>query len=115
MGHKISSGISLYEAKMRLINNSREKLGVEPGMAKKEALNRFCDWRASKRACERCEEKDLSKFCPLHLICEEADRKESEEGGREIIIGEGCNGDFGIEEIGLGVHESKGLEVGQGL
>lgn len=115
MAHKTASGVSQYEAKMRLVNKWREELWVTPAMSKEEALYRFREWRESKKTCQRCEEKDLPGFCPLHLICEEADRKESEGDGREIVIGEGCNGDFGIEEIGLGSHESKGVEMGQGL
>lgn len=115
MGHKIASGVSQYEVRMRSVDKWRQESGVTPGMSKEEALGRFREWRATKKTCERCEEKGLSKFCPLHLVCEEADRKESEEDGREIVVGEGCDGDFGIEEIGLGIHEGKGHEVGQGL
>jgi hypothetical protein len=100
---------------MRSVNHWREELGVVPGMSKEEALNKFLEWRDSNRTCERCEGKELVKYCPLHLICQEADRKEMEEDGREIVIGEGCNDDIGIEEVGFGVHESKGCQVGAGL
>jgi hypothetical protein len=115
MGHKIASGVSQYEAKMGSVNKWREELEVTPSMSKEEVLNKFREWRESKKTCQRCEEKNLSVFCPVRLICEEADRKEPEKDGREIVIGEGCNGDFGIEEIGLSSHESKRLELGTGL
>ena len=115
MGHKIASGVSQYEAKMGSVNKWREELGVTPSMSKEEALGRFREWRESKKTCQRCEEKDLSGFCPLYLICEEADRKEMEGDGREIAVREGCNGRSESQEIGLSSHESKRLELGAGL
>jgi hypothetical protein len=116
MGHKIGSGISLYEAKMRLDNNWREKLGVEPGMSKEETLSKFPGWRVTKKTCERCEEKDLSEFCPLHLICEEADRKEMEEDARrQSIHGKNGYGEARFEEEGFNYHEEERFEVGGDL
>jgi hypothetical protein len=51
----------------------REKLGIKVGMTKEEALECFREWRSSKKTCERCDGTEYVEFCPVHLICEEAD------------------------------------------
>jgi len=51
----------------------REKLGIEIGMSKEQALECFREWRDSKITCERCDGTEYVSFCPVHLICEEAD------------------------------------------
>jgi hypothetical protein len=96
MGHKIASGVSQYEAKMESVNKWRDELGVTPSMSKEEVLNKFREWRESKKTCQRCEEKNLSVFCPVRLICEEADREEPEKDGKSKESRE--TGEVGIQE-----------------
>jgi len=52
----------------------REKLGIKIGMTKEEALECFMEWRTDKKTCERCDGTEYVSFCPVHLICEEAER-----------------------------------------
>ena len=61
----------------------REKLGVEVGMSKEEALECFREWRLNKKTCERCEGEEYVSFCPVHVIC-----RESDVGGMDIAIPE---------------------------
>jgi hypothetical protein len=51
----------------------RLKLGIEVGMSKDEALEKFRVWREKMKTCERCEGEKYVEFCPIHLICKEAD------------------------------------------
>lgn len=51
----------------------REKLRIDIGMTKEEALECFQDWRASNKVCNRCEGTKYISFCPVHAICQEAD------------------------------------------
>lgn len=51
----------------------REKLRIEVGMSREEALDRFVEWRSTKKTCQRCEGEKYVDCCPVHLICEETD------------------------------------------
>jgi len=53
----------------------RERLGIAPGMSKAEALKTFLEWKENKRTCERCGGEALVDFCPIRLICREADKE----------------------------------------
>jgi hypothetical protein len=51
----------------------REKLGIKVGSTKEEGLECFMEWRATQKTCERCDGDAYVSFCPVRLICEEAD------------------------------------------
>jgi len=51
----------------------RQKLDIKIGMSKEEALEKFRVWRESKKTCARCEGEKYVEFCPIHLICKEAE------------------------------------------
>lgn len=57
----------------------RKELSIDLGMLKEEALEKFREWRSTKKMCERCEGEKYVEFCSFHLICEEAE-KESNNG-----------------------------------
>jgi len=54
-------------------------MGIEVGMTKDQALECFREWRDSKKTCERCNGTEYVSFCPVHLICEEADTAQEAE------------------------------------
>ena len=61
---------------MNRVSYWREKLGVNIGMTRADALEKFLEWRSGKKTCLRCNETDLSPYCPLNLICQEAEKRE---------------------------------------
>jgi hypothetical protein len=100
---------------MRSVNHWREELGVVPCMSKEEALGRFREWRESKKTCQRCEDQDLSQYCPIRLVCQEADRMEEEDARRQSIHRKNGNGEARFEEEGFNSHEKERFEVGGNL
>ena len=69
------------------IEKWQEKLGIARGMSKEEALEKFREWRGKMKTCERCMDEDENKkyvqFCPIHLICEEADNEQRNVEGND--------------------------------
>ena len=61
-------------------NQWREKLGIEIGMTKDQALEKFIDWQQNKKTCQRCEGDKYVDYCPIHLICEEAQNERDAKG-----------------------------------
>ena len=59
----------------------RDKLGIHIGMTKAQALDKFISWRENKRTCLRCEGEKYIEFCPVHLICEEANNADWNDNG----------------------------------
>jgi hypothetical protein len=51
----------------------RDEIGIKLGMTKQQALEKFAAWRANKKTCFRCEGEKYIDYCPIHLICKEAD------------------------------------------
>lgn len=86
----------------------QEKLGIEFGMARKEALEKFFDWQEDKKTCQRCEGEEYFNLCPVRFICaavlgEEVIEDESGEVDRgEIDPGAGLVENLGLEEVGIG-------------
>ncbi len=96
----------------------QEKLGIEFGMTKQEALEKFHQWREKKKTCERCECESYLSYCPVRLICEEAEEGEHEyESARgQIDSGSGAPEGPGDKEISLGQYEEcAGLDVCEGV
>jgi hypothetical protein len=64
----------------------RNKLGIQLGMSKEMALNKYREWRTQK-TCERCQEDvfKLREFCPLGLICKEEEEKDGVEIGSKPV------------------------------
>jgi len=58
----------------------REKVGISFGMSKEHAMEKFREWRETKRACLRCEGDLLVSYCPLQHICREADTEGQDVG-----------------------------------
>ena len=59
----------------------RQRLGINSGMTKEEALQKFSQWKSDKRTCARCEEGGGNQYwdyCPYRRICEEAERTDKE-------------------------------------
>ena len=52
------------------------RLGIEPGMSREQALALFLEWRATKRTCQRCGLKKLVDFCPVRVMCGQANEYE---------------------------------------
>ena len=77
----------------------QEELGIKFGMSKQDALERFREWRDSKKTCERCEGSQYKIYCPYALICEEAGKEE--EDGRQADFRSRTPEDLGFEEAGL--------------
>lgn len=89
----------------------REKLGIKLGMSKEEALEKFMQWKADKRTCERCEEDKLSQFCDLRSIC-----KEAEDGAikdRAVNIGKEPGRSVRHLKVNALRHEAKRVSVGK--
>ncbi len=61
-----------YE-KSVIVAHWQEKLDIHYGMSKEKALDKFVEWRMTKKTCLRCEGDKLAEFCPVYLICQEAD------------------------------------------
>ena len=75
-----------------IIENWQDKLNISFGMSKEEALENFRIWRETKKTCQRCEFDKYVQFCPIHLICEDAnnerDAKRNDNRGRTSQINE---------------------------
>jgi len=54
----------------------KEEFGIETGMPKEEAFQKFLEWKDSKKTCTRCEENQYTRYCPVHLIRKQADEEE---------------------------------------
>jgi len=65
---------------MESANYWREILGIEFGITKQEALDRFVTWRTTKKTCQRCEGEKLVEFCEMRIVCKEADDVRNAEG-----------------------------------
>lgn len=63
----------------------RDRLGIEIGMTKEQALERFIAWRSNKKTCFRCEGEKYIDYCPLHLTCEEADNAARNVDGGGVV------------------------------
>jgi len=59
--------------KFEKVSHWQNVLGVTYGMSKEEALEKFREWRERKKTCQRCEGESLVEFCPIRLICMEAE------------------------------------------
>ncbi len=55
------------------ISHWREVLEISVGMSKEQALEKFAEWRSTKKTCQRCEGEKLTDYCQLKLICMEVD------------------------------------------
>jgi hypothetical protein len=96
------------------VQHWQEKLGIYPGIGREQALEKFREWRDSMKTCERCEDKELTKFCPVYSLCIQSN-EEVEENGRKTVGGEGCNGNPEAKKVGFGLDETKRPKVGKGL
>lgn len=72
-----------YNSPTRSLDDYREELGIKIGMSKEEALEKFRTWRERMKTCERCEGEKYIEFCPMHLICKEADNEQQDVGGND--------------------------------
>jgi len=103
-GHKLSSGLSLWEAKQRVISFWRSVTGITPGMSREDALNLFIRFRDNP-TCDRCaENKKIKGYCEGRFICEQADAltrvKEGEEEARDGQRNVERDGDRGrVDEV----------------
>lgn len=50
----------------------RAELAIELGMTKDQALEKFLEWQGTKKTCQRCEGEKYWDYCPIRLICKEA-------------------------------------------
>lgn len=84
----------------------RLKLGIEIGMSKRQALEKFLEWQEGKRTCQRCEGEEYFDYCPVRLICKEAMTLQEEvipdESGREVDTRSRTTEEFRLEEAGIG-------------
>lgn len=62
-----------------------QRLGIQVGDTKEQAIERFLEWRDSKKTCERClsNNKKYGDDCPICLICKQADEEVSESEGKD--------------------------------
>ena len=58
------------------IQYRQQKLGIQFGMSKEEAFERFGAWREKIKTCHRCEGEKYMEYCPIHLICKEVDNEQ---------------------------------------
>lgn len=86
------------------LDHYREELGIKIGMSKEEALEKFREWRLTKKTCDRCEGEKYVAFCPFHLICKEAMDYESR---GEVDIGGGDLEDIRNQEVSIGHNEKQ--------
>jgi hypothetical protein len=64
---------------LKSFSERQAEMGIEVGMTKEQAWECFREWRDSKKTCERCNGTEYVSFCPVHLICEEADTAQEAE------------------------------------
>ena len=69
-----------YNHPIRTLDDYRKELEIKIGMSKEEALEKFRQWRENMKTCRRCEGDKYISFCPIHLICKEADNVRDAEG-----------------------------------
>jgi len=62
------------------IGGWRQELGIEVGMSKEEALEKFTAWQLKKKTCQRCEGDKYFEYCPIRLVCKEANDVRNVEG-----------------------------------
>jgi hypothetical protein len=62
--------------KAEIVGNWQEQLNIHYGMTKEEAFENFRTWREKKKTCQRCEGEKYTEYCPVNLICKEADTDE---------------------------------------
>ncbi len=55
------------------VDGWRIELGIEKGMSKEEAFEKFREWQLNKKTCQRCEGDKYFEYCPIRLVCKEAD------------------------------------------
>ena len=60
------------QSKEEIVNHWQDKLDIHFEMIKEEALEKFRAWREKIKTCQHCEGEKLIEFCPIHLICKEA-------------------------------------------
>lgn len=100
--------VEIHFDKASLADRCRNELGIEIGMSKEQALEKFMEWREKEKTCQRCEGDKYVCFCPIHLICEEANLKDEREEvteygpGGTIDIGGRPLEEFRLEEAGIG-------------
>jgi hypothetical protein len=62
--------------------------GIEFGMSKEEAFEKFIDWQQDKKTCQRCEGDKYWAYCPIRLVCKEAnnvrDNAQRDDNGSRI-------------------------------
>jgi hypothetical protein len=98
---------------IKTIQEWQEEFEIEFGMTKEEAFEKFLEWQASKKTCQRCEGEEYAAYCPVNLICKEAMDYESR---RQIDIGSGTPENLGFEEAGVGHNEEhSGFNVCEGI
>jgi hypothetical protein len=102
----VSPNERIDELKMKMMNHWRERLGIEVGMSREEALGNFREWRETKKTCQRCGGDKYVDYCPIHLVCQESELEEEviadESAGREIDSGSRTYENIGIAQAGLG-------------
>lgn len=54
------------------VDGWRIELGIEKGMSKEEAFEKFTAWQLKKKTCQRCEGDKYFDYCPIRLVCREA-------------------------------------------
>ena len=57
------------------LNYWRNELGIEIGMSKDVALEKFREWQQKKKTCQRCEADQYIELCPIQNICKEANHE----------------------------------------
>jgi len=92
------------DTKEEIINHWQGKLDIHFGMSKEEAFEKFRGWREKKKTCQRCEGEKLIEFCPIHLICKEADNVRDAE--RNDNRGRTFKTD-GLETVRTGLSEAR--------
>jgi len=68
------------EGEWEMTETWQERLNIQYGMSKEEALENLRIWREKMKTCQRCECDKHVQFCPIHLICEESNNERNVEG-----------------------------------
>ncbi len=85
---KTSEGVCPEELdKAGLVSYWQEKLGVEFGIEKEQALDKFREWRGMRKTCVRCQENEYKyeQYCPIRFTCKEAQHGSS--NGKPVNLG----------------------------
>lgn len=56
------------------------ELGIEFGVSKEEAFEKLFEWQEPIKTCLRCEFDKYVDYCPIYLVCEEAQNERHAEG-----------------------------------